>query len=52
MPNLMVCGDRNPRERLPQSQRATQSAIPLDFERKSSSETQICARRRLFSAAC
>jgi len=52
MPDLMFRGERNARERLPQYRKSTRGAVPLDFERETSSETQIRAFRRRFSAAC
>jgi len=50
--DLMLRGERNARERLPQHRKATRGAVPLDIEGKTSTETQIRARKRRFSAAC
>jgi hypothetical protein len=52
MPDLMLCGERNARERLPHYRKAIRHEVPLDFEGKTPTETQIRARRRRFSAAC
>ena len=50
--DLMLRGEKNARERLPQHRKATRSAVPLDMEAKTSTETRIRARKRRFSAAC
>jgi hypothetical protein len=52
MPDLMLRGERNARERLPHYRKATRHEVPLDFEGKTPTETQIRTRRRRFSAAC
>ena len=52
MPDLRFRGERIARERLPHQRKATRGAVPLDLEGRTSTETQICARRRRFSAAC
>ena len=50
--DLMLRGERNAREQLPQHRKVIRSAVPLDSEAKTSTETRIRARKRRFSAAC
>jgi hypothetical protein len=52
MPDLRFRVGTKAREQLLHYRQARRGAVPLDLERKMSSETQIYARRRRFSAAC
>jgi hypothetical protein len=52
MSDLKLRVVKNARKQRQQHRKAIRSAVPLDFEGQTSSETQICARRQRFSATC
>ena len=52
MPDLKWPGVKNARKSSQQHPKAIGRAVPLEFTRKISSKTQICAHRSNFSAAC
>ena len=52
MPDLKLPGAKNARNQQQQHRKAIRGAVPLDFKREKSSETQNFARRPHFSAAC
>jgi hypothetical protein len=52
MSDLKMRVVKNARTQRQQQRKAIRSTVPLDVEGQTSSETQFCARRQRFSAAC